>query len=91
MYLSAHAVAEQVGQVAKRPLFSLLLSLCRSLSLSVSLSLSLALSLSLSITHMHINIYIHVNLYMKKIIMITLELTGRINSYLSYISIIKQR
>ena len=34
MYLSAHAVAEQVGQVAKRPLFSLLLSLSLSLSLS---------------------------------------------------------
>ena len=50
MYLSAHAVAEQVGQVAKRPLFSLLLSLCRSLSLSLSLGLSLSLSLALSLS-----------------------------------------
>jgi len=54
MYLSAHAVAEQVGQVAERPLFSLLLSLSLppsfSLSLSLFLSLSLALCLSRSLS-----------------------------------------
>ena len=59
MYLYAHAVAEQVGQVAKRPLFSLCCSLALSLSLSralahcLSLWLSLSLFLSLSLSRLH--------------------------------------